>query len=156
MVKQQRRQTRCVGCNQVGRVTSRAAPYPGPRCLEHWRAEKKRRAGLAHARRLADIYDITPDEYRAVYLVQKGCCPICLRATGKTKNLSVDHEHDKPGCQHPPEKACFLCIRGLLCDTCNHILIGRYDEAALRRAINYLRNPPARAVLARMRQNGSS
>lgn len=143
------RQTRCIDCLAAGRVTPRAAPKAGPRCIECWRAEKRRRSGKAAAARLVKIYDLSPQEYQAIYLAQNGRCAICWRATGARKRLAVDHEHNKPGCDHLPDTGCPKCIRGLLCTTCNHVVIGRYDIDALVRAVQYLKKPPARAVLQR-------
>ncbi|SHU54419.1 endonuclease VII domain-containing protein [Mycobacteroides abscessus] len=80
-------------------------------------------------------YGITPAEYQALYTAQGGVCAICQRATGKTRRLAVDHNHQTGE------------VRGLLCKTCNWIVIGRYSITMLSRAIDYLINPPARTIL---------
>ena len=89
-------------------------------------------------------------EYVALYVAQHGRCAICRKAIGrdpryplayagrsrKPRRLGVDHNH------------LTLLVRGLLCsgsvnaNTCNR-LIARYDMAALLRATDYLRRPPA-------------
>lgn len=95
--------------------------------------------------RTEKTYGITGVEYWTIYLIQDERCPICRRATGKTKRLSVDHDHRKCD-NHPPDMGCRNCIRGLLCDPCNQ-LVGYYDIDALLRAVEYKRNPPAQKVL---------
>ena len=87
------------------------------------------------------MYGITSEQYWAMYEAQGGCCYICQKATGKTKALAVDHDHN---CTegHDPAHGCPKCVRGLLCSTCNHVVIGRYSAEALRRAAYYLDNPP--------------
>lgn len=95
----------------------------------------------AHARRVLK-YGITGDEYDYLYAAQDGRCAICRRATGKARRLAVDHDHQTGQ------------VRGLLCSPCNYQLIGRYDRAALARAIRYLDDPPAAAHLNRQDHNG--
>lgn len=100
-------------------------------------------------------YGITPAEYRALYLAQLGRCFICQVARGihpddpngrGSRRLGVDHNHLASGRNS---------VRGLLCtgslsaNTCNR-LIARYDHAALKRAVLYLEEWPAQAVLRRM------
>lgn len=137
----------CKDCVSEGITTERPAPFPGPRCSTHNRAIKKRRKARAHERRLDSVYGITADEYRLIYEYQGGRCAICQRATGARKALAVDHDHKLCGDAHPSDRGCPRCIRGLACVTCNYIILGRYDVAALQRAIDYLRDPPAKAVL---------
>ena len=116
---------------------TRPAPHPGPRCATHHRAIVKARQSAAHAHRIEIRYGITESDYRAIYEAQGGTCFICQRATGKTKRLAVDHNH-KTG-----------EVRGLLCGPCNRGVIGhlRDDTDALRRAITYLAEQPAQAIL---------
>jgi hypothetical protein len=148
IVTVKKRQTRCIDCNSEGRQTSRAALKPGPRCEEHWRAERRRRSNASHGNRIELEFGITEEEYWAVYEGQGRCCAVCGRAKGITKRLAVDHEHNKPGCDHPPEQGCRNCFRCLACTTCNRIVLGRYDVPALLRAIDVLENPPAQRILA--------
>jgi hypothetical protein len=76
-------------------------------------------------------YDLDPGEYPRLIAFQGGRCPICKRATGRTKRLAVDHDHatGRP--------------RGACCGPCNDLLAHcRDDLEMLQRAINYLRDPP--------------
>jgi Recombination endonuclease VII len=112
----------------------------------------ERQAALARKmRELERKYGITEEDYRAMYAAQGGRCAICRTARGKAKLLGVDHDH-RCGAGHPPERGCRKCVRGLLCtgsksaDTCNR-LIGIYSFSELVRAVEYLREPPARSIL---------
>lgn len=135
----------CVECPPG---TRRPATRPGPRCHTHQRIRKARTRAHNHAKWILATYGITADEYWAIYRAQGGVCYICQRAKGKDeegrgrgKMLSVDHNH-KTG-----------EVRGLLCGPCNRDVLGhlRDDPAALRRGAEYLEDPPARSVLARIR-----
>lgn len=89
-------------------------------------------------RKALDLYGLTPDQYRDLYVAQKGRCWICRKAKGKNpddprgrggRRLGVDHNHVTGQ------------VRGLLCTggdkTCNRI-IGWLTAPALRRAAEYL------------------
>lgn len=85
-------------------------------------------------------YGITPEQYASLWDKQNGKCAICLKEEtvirkGKLRWLSVDHDHS---CC-PSIKSCGKCIRGLLCQRCNHAL-GQFkdDLGNLKRAIEYL------------------
>lgn len=144
------RQTRCIDCNAMGRKTPRAALKPGPRCEEHWRECKHKRSKIEHGKRIEQNFDITEEIYDQLYESQGGVCAGCRRAKGKSKRLCVDHEHNKPGCEHPPEMGCRKCIRALLCAYCNEV-VGRLDADGLRRLARVLDDPPAQKVLRRIK-----
>jgi len=69
-------------------------------------------------------YKLTIKEFNKMYRNQKGACAIC---TVSGRRLVIDHDHISG-------KA-----RGLLCDSCNHLL-GRANDSIdiLRNAIQYL------------------
>lgn len=103
-------------------------------------------------RHIADVYRITPQQYRDLYIAQHGCCYICRKAKGMnpddpkgrgSRRLAVDHNHVTGA------------VRGLLCSggdkTCNRI-IGWLSVEALRRAVQYEEDPPA-AVVFRARRD---
>lgn len=137
----------CKDCRAAGvGGAARPAKFVGPRCYTHHIAKRNADRIAQHAKRVEGTYGLSASDYRALYEAQGRCCFICRRATGKTKHLAVDHEHNRPGCDHPPKQGCYLCVRALLCGPCNQIL-GRYGVQALKRAIEVLTEPPARKVL---------
>lgn len=108
----------------------------GGRCATHWRLEKERRKKAAHEKRVQNVYGLKPGEYEKLYEHQTGVCAICKRATGATRRLSVDHDHQTGE------------VRGLLCRPCNDMLGHARDSIFFfYRAANYLNNPPSREVL---------
>jgi hypothetical protein len=110
----------------------RPAPYKGPRCATHDVQAKRLSKANAHERRVQKVYGFKPGEYGRIYLFQGQVCAICRRATGATRNLSVDHDH-KTG-----------LVRGLLCRPCNDMLGHlRDDPVTAARIVDYLRRPPA-------------
>jgi hypothetical protein len=108
--------------------------------------EKSQRLNAA-MKRVENVYGLKPGEYEALRAAQEGRCAICRRATGKTRRLSVDHDHkleriDLRG-----------SVRGLLCRPCNDMLgHARDDVQVFIRAARYLLEPPARAVLLALLQ----
>ncbi|MFT2016328.1 endonuclease VII domain-containing protein [Streptomyces sp. 796.1] len=84
---------------------------------------------------MQNVYGLEPGAYERLYTLQGGVCFICQRATGKTRRLSVDHDHRSDE------------VRGLLCRPCNSMLgHGRDDYRFFMRAVTYLVAPPARAL----------
>jgi hypothetical protein len=140
------RRTRCIDCLAENSASTRAAPKPGPRCIEHWRTRKKAVSKANHANRIEDVFGITGEEYWAIYESQNGRCFICEKATGARKRLAVDHDHNLCGDKHDPNVGCRNCIRALLCGPCNK-MIGYLDVPALKRAIEVLEKRPAQKVL---------
>lgn len=91
-------------------------------------------------------FNISLEDWEAMYARQGGRCAICQRKIGKDK-AQTDHNHHCPnGCTGL--RSCGLCIRGLLCHDCNRILLGRITQETtkgsehavkvLERAIQYL------------------
>lgn len=153
MVSRTKKPVVCIDCIAEGVTNFRSTPHGGPRsplCVTHHRARKKRTSERAHAGRLAKNFEITADEYQAIKESQDGRCFVCRVATGKTKRLAVEHEHNMEGCEHPPENGCYQCIRALCCGRCNE-LVAFLDADALARAITLLTDPPARKLLRALR-----
>lgn len=127
----------CKDCRALALTSLRKAPYPGPRCATHHRERKRALSRNSHAQRVEATYGITADEYWTLWRAQGGVCAICQRATGKTRRLSVDHDH-KTG-----------FVRGLVCRPCNSDVLGHLRDSveALQRAIDYLEAPPAFDVI---------
>lgn len=134
----------CKDCAAAGITTRRPLAtkpdgtlQPGPRCATHHRAARKAAKKRTAARRVENTYGITDAEYVAILEHQGGHCAVCGKARGITRRLCVDHDHQTGA------------VRGLLCDPCNRIVIGRYSIEALSRAIAYLVAPPAPRALGR-------
>lgn len=133
-----RKNGRCLDCeaeyDRRGEVPKywRPAPKPGPRCASH--DLQKRRTGKkdAHGKRVQRVYGLQDGQYEELYVFQGQRCAICLRATGASRMLSVDHDH-KTG-----------LVRGLACRPCNDLLGHiRDDPATAMRIVEYLNAPPA-------------
>lgn len=117
---------------------ARPAPYPGPRCATHHRENRRAARERAHAAMVQRTYNLKPGDYEKLYQAQGGHCAICERATGATRKLSVDHDHETGE------------VRGLLCRPCNNMLgHSRDDWHMFARATRYLVCPPAREILKR-------
>jgi hypothetical protein len=111
------------------------------KCIPQVQQENRNRA---HRKSVAKRYNMDVGAYDRILERQEGFCPICLRANGKTRRLSVDHDH---ACC-PTTPTCGKCVRGLLCRPCNNMLgHGRDDPEFFKRAAEYLRNPPAKGLV---------
>lgn len=138
----------CVDCIKEGVTTFRAIVEGcGPRtplCLTHKRARKKAASARAHELRTEKNFEISAELYWDLYAAQGGRCYVCRVASGKTKRLAVEHDHEvaKNECGHDPAKGCPHCIRGLACGRCNR-LVAFLGPDALARAITLQVNPPA-------------
>lgn len=88
--------------------------------------------------RLRRVFDLSLDDHAQMLRYQNGACAICYRLPKKLP-LAVDHDH-KTG-----------LVRGMLCHRCNRLLGWVFDDAeALRRAAEYLDNPPVARALGRV------
>lgn len=124
----------CIDCTAEGLTNRRKAPYPGPRCATHHRAKRAMRNSATREQRWLQVYNISADDYWAIWEYQGGCCYICQRAKGLgRRRLSVDHCHETG------------VVRGLLCQPCNRDVLGhsRDEVEFFERCIEYLTNPPA-------------
>lgn len=134
----------CIECPDGS--PDRMVARPGPRCQTHRIQRRNKLRSTAHDAYVLKVYNITGDQYWALYEAQGGKCYMCQRATGASKRLSIDHDH---ACC-PGSTSCGQCVRGLLCSTDNSWLGHIRDKVeAVRRTEQYLTNPPARAVLER-------
>lgn len=111
-----------------------------PRCYTHQRAHLVLRRKQARGRAIERTYGISAEDAHALLLLQGGRCWICRKATGASKSLAVDHDHETGE------------VRGRLCSTCNQF-IGRQlgdDPAAAQRMVDYLSgDTPYRRLRAR-------
>ena len=132
----------------VPRSKRRPAPHSGRRCTTHDREVRRARKAARHGSYVQKTYGLGEHDYGTMYEAQNGTCAICQRANGATRKLSVDHDHK---CCNGPV-SCGYCVRGLLCRPCNDMLgHARDDWQMFARAIRYLNNPPAPAVLNKRR-----
>lgn len=74
-------------------------------------------------------YGLTVEQYEELLAKQEHRCPVCQRHEDEfTVKLAVDHNHKTQE------------IRGLLCNYCNHRLVGRHTDAeVVQRIADYLR-----------------
>lgn len=130
----------CKDCTAEGRGSKpRPAPYPGPRCATHHRAERKRRRRADHDRRQQTVYGLPEDGYLALLRHQGGVCACCGHRTGRrgvVKALATDHDHRTGE------------VRGLLCGPCNRIIGAVRDDPVtlLRMAMYLCGHTPAREM----------
>ncbi len=100
---------------------------------KYCKAECRKLAGRAAW--LLKVYGITLEQYDEILRIQDGKCAICGTVPKGGKPLHVDHEHGG-------------AVRGLLCGYCNTRLVGRLkDHAKAQRLADYLRDPPAKAIV---------
>lgn len=91
----------------------------------------------ARQKRLWELYRLTEEEWNVIFQFQNRICPITLKSPGNIA-FNTDHCHDTG------------LIRGLLSPFANKGLAYLDDDPAqLRRAADYLDNPPAVTALGR-------
>lgn len=85
-------------------------------------------------------YGLEPEQIDQLLQLQDYKCPICQRPFEGTPH--VDHDHSTKE------------VRGFLCNNDNNGL-GRFEDDVerLQRAIDYLKNPPARKLIPWLRRN---
>lgn len=73
-------------------------------------------------------YNLTQEEYNAMWEKQNFCCAICKTNKNNGKTWSIDHCHDSQK------------VRGILCDQCN-LLLGhaKDNQEILSEAVYYLK-----------------
>ncbi len=127
-------------CDECGK--NRAAKFfRGERGRICTTCQKRRASDANHARRIQDLYGITPEEYQALLEWQHGVCGACGQA--RRYRLNVDHDH-----KVEREQGSRASVRGLLCRRCNKLLRDARDSIELLLALaEYLRNPPAKEVI---------
>lgn len=130
---------RCLDCKKQGILTARKATGKPLLCATHRRARRTKRRDYSHDRHIGEVYGLSTAEYNSIKAHQGGTCALCLRATGATRKLAVDHDHATG------------LIRGILCKPCNRNVLGqaRDDVEFFERCIEYLKNPPAVQVIGK-------
>lgn len=137
--------------NHAKRPTTLLGPRLGWFCVTCIRNRKKVKKQTAKEKRLERIYELTPEEAQAIRDEMpknvKGIpvCPGCLTATGASKALATDHDHEMEAAGYPMRE----CVRGFLCSTCNQ-MIEKYGVEGFLRLIAYITDPPAPRALAKL------
>jgi hypothetical protein len=135
----------CTRCkNPLSKQRIQARKRKCYRCEVAVRREQKQRT---HDRNV-ESEDFTAADYWALYEAQGGTCAIyTCRAKGKSKHLTVEHDH---ACEmgHDPSRWCRACVRGLTCSMHNEWMGRTGDDPNIFDSLaSYLRNPPARKTL---------
>lgn len=137
----------CSGCRQYRLLRffkTRASEPKATGETRHYSRCRPCHRKQVHGTAVKRTYGVPPDLYAAIKADQDGKCAICQRATGKARNLAVDHDHR---CC-PGKTSCGDCVRGLLCSNCNNALGFFHDDPeAFRRAARYLEDPPAQRLV---------
>lgn len=82
-------------------------------------------------------YGLTEQDWIMIYHNQGGCCAICGNSL-KDKRANIDHFH-RQGWKKIPDEKRKQDIRGLLCWTCNKLIVGRgVNLKRLYKAVEYL------------------
>jgi len=152
--------TKCSRCNVTlteknkDNTSNKRNQYICKNCVAELVRETRGNAGFKQ--RDYDLlrhYGITASEYELLLEEQHGKCYICLKEPINNK-LSVDHKHLPGEKRNESSESQRSRVRGLLCWRCNSGL-GKYgdDPNKLRRAAEYLENPPAQPILIKARLN---
>ncbi len=121
------------------------------RCATCQRLARRTASEASHGVHILGTYGITKEEYQALWAFQAGKCAICVKATGASRRLAVDHDH-KCRQGHDPKTGCPECVRGLLCGKCNVFLGYIRDDASIGGRIGrYLLDPPFQQLRNRKR-----
>jgi hypothetical protein len=139
---------RCIDCiadppKTVRPIVEGGGPRSG-RCATHYREFRKRQRQAAARGRARARSGLSDGELEELLAFQNGCCP-CGRPFRRQPCRDHCHykarEHD-----HPEDRGCRDCMRGLLCGLCNQ-LIDKYSAAGLRALADYRDDPPWQRLL---------
>ena len=98
--------------NQSEKTKARRQEYQKKWGTENW--QRKRDYMIKYT------YGLEPEQYQQMLEQQNHCCAICRRhETEFARKLAVDHDHKTNE------------IYGLLCQDCNHVLVGRHRDPQL-------------------------
>ncbi len=94
------------------------------------------KAEQAKDKRLRDIYNSSLEVYNQRMAEQNFCCAVCERPFVKgcgsqefNKEVYTPFfDHDHRCCPRRLKKYCGLCVRGLLCYTCNKFVVGIMEK----------------------------
>lgn len=84
-------------------------------------------------------YGMTSDDFVSLWNAQDGKCAICGN-TPSTGRLCIDHQHGIRGWKKLPNEKRKATVRGLLCWTCNRLIVGRgVTIERLEKALEYMK-----------------
>lgn len=116
-----------------------------PERLNEYRRRRRNEPGVKARERAGHLrrkFGITPEQYEAMFVDQRGGCAICGRAPRSGSSLHIDHDHDTGA------------VRALLCFSCNAAIGHLRDDAdRVRRVLSYLdAHDPEVAEMRRLAQ----
>lgn len=137
------RQTECRACAKLRMKAWYDDLSPGVKKeRQAYRIQHRRdNAEMYYWHRIRYVYNLSREQFEHLLRAQDGVCGICRTDLpgGRSGRWNVDHDH--ACCEG--DKSCGGCVRGLLCNACNHGLGNfRDDVESLGRAIEYLRGIP--------------
>jgi hypothetical protein len=123
-----------------------AARGADPEYVEKVQAQRRQRyiedPDHFRSQQLMRQFGITLAEKEEMAAVQGGVCAICKKPCGTGRMLALDHDHSHHpdgGTPYGHHQACRECLRGLLCQRCNHMIgLAGDDVEVLQAAIDYL------------------
>jgi Recombination endonuclease VII len=127
-------------CRECVRINCRAWAGANRQRLQEYQREyhRKHRARILpqlRANGLRRLYGLTLEQYAEKLAAQKGVCACCGREPrAREKAFPVDHDH---ACC-PGARSCGRCVRGIVCQGCNH-LIGCLESPKRHLGEAYLR-----------------
>jgi hypothetical protein len=75
-------------------------------------------------------HGLQPAQRDALLASQGGRCAICRTNNPGSTPWGIDHDHR----HHPGPQGCPFCIRGILDQDCNNMLLRAHDDPAILRA----------------------
>ena len=105
------------------------------RAKEWQSANRRKYLDAQNESRRVRLFGVDRSRYEQMLAAQGGGCAICAGQNPKNRMLAIDHDHS---CC-PGGRTCGGCVRGLLCDSCNHGL-GKFRDSpeTLLMAARYL------------------
>lgn len=135
----------CKQCDKTFAALRPRDKFCSPKCKDRWKdrrrdPEYRKKYSKEWGQRNRDhranyqlryTFGITLEQYNELLNKQNGCCAICEKHHSQfNKRLHVDHRHGGPRKGE---------ITGLLCWSCNTMLIGKHHDPELfRKAATYL------------------
>src|ERR1019366_1513082 len=124
--------------NASARAWNKAHPGYSAENTRRWEMRDPEGRALSNQRAYLKRHGMTIEDYDRLFEAQGGRCATCGtdRPGGRSATrFHVDHDH---ACCSGASAACGKCVRGLLCNKCNHALgLARDDPVILRSLAEY-------------------